>query len=94
MDLNLIKQIRVFGSSINVLYVEDEENIRNQISKMLKQLFNSVEVASNGVEALEMYKDNSYDLVITDLKMPLMDGIELCESIISINRDQLIILIS
>ncbi|MBS4067167.1 MAG: EAL domain-containing protein [Sulfurimonas sp.] len=94
MDLNLIKQIRVFGSSINILYVEDEENIRNQISKMLKQLFNSVEVASNGVEALEMYKDNSYDLVITDLKMPLMDGIELCESIISINRDQLIILIS
>lgn len=94
MDLNLIKQIRVFGSSINILYVEDEENIRNQISKMLKQLFNSVEVASNGIEALEMYKNNSYDLVITDLKMPLMDGIELCESIISINRDQLIILIS
>lgn len=94
MDLNLIKQIRVFGSSINVLYVEDEENIRNQISKMMSQLFNNVDVASNGVEALEMYKARSYDLVITDLKMPYMDGIELCENIISINKDQLIILIS
>jgi diguanylate cyclase (GGDEF)-like protein len=94
MDLNLIKQIRVFGSSINILYVEDEENIRNQISKMMSQLFNNVDVASNGVEALEMYKARSYDLVITDLKMPYMDGIELCENIISINKDQLIILIS
>jgi diguanylate cyclase (GGDEF)-like protein len=94
MDLNLIKQIRVFGSSINILYVEDEANIRDQISKMMKQLFNNVAVASNGAEALELYKINKYDLVITDLKMPIMDGVELCENIISINKDQLIVLIS
>lgn len=94
MNLELIKQIRVFGSSISVLYVEDEESIRDQISKMMNQLFDKVDTASNGLAALEMYKLNKYDLVITDLKMPQMDGIELCQNIISINKDQLIVLIS
>ena len=94
MDLNLIKQIRVLGSSVSVLYVEDEKSIRDQISKMMKQLFDSVDIAINGFDALEMYKQNQYDLVITDLKMPQMDGVELCKKIIQINKEQQIILIS
>lgn len=94
MDLKLIKQIRIFGSSVNVLYVEDEKSIRDQIYKMMSQLFDNVDVAVNGAEALEMYKQNSYDLVVTDLKMPQMDGIELCKNIIAMNKEQEIILIS
>jgi diguanylate cyclase (GGDEF)-like protein len=94
MRLELIKQIRVFGSSTNVLYVEDEEDIRIEMTKMLNQLFNKVETAANGLEALQMYEKNKYDLIITDLKMPYMDGVELCHSIIKDNRNQLILLIS
>ncbi len=94
MNLELVKQIRVFGSSVSVLYAEDEESIRVQISRTLKQLFHRVDVASDGLEAFEMYKLNHYDLVITDLKMPLMDGLELCKKVLSLNKNQLILLIS
>lgn len=94
MRLELIKQIRVFGSSINILYVEDEEDIRVEMTKTLEQLFNRVDTAANGLEALVLYEKYNYDLVITDLKMPFMDGIELCHSIIKNNKNQLILLTS
>ncbi|MGE0738528.1 EAL domain-containing protein [Sulfurimonas sp.] len=94
MDLSLIKQIRHFGSSITVLYVEDEQNVREQIYKMLQKLFDQVDVALDGQEAFEMYMQKNYDLIVTDLKMPRMDGVELCEKIIARNKEQKIILIS
>lgn len=94
MDLSLIKQIRHFGSSITVLYVEDEQSVREQIYNMLKKLFDDVDVAVDGQEAFEMYTQKQYDLIFTDLRMPHMDGIELCEKIIARNKEQKIILIS
>ena len=94
MDLNLIKQIRLFGSSITVLYVEDEESIRQQVKKILLKLFDSVDVAVDGLDALRMHQEKNYDLIITDLKMPNMDGVELCKKLVEINKDQYIVLIS
>ena len=94
MDINLIKQIRLFGSSITVLYVEDEDSIRKQVRKTLLNLFDCVDVATDGVEALSMHKEKKYDLIITDLKMPNMDGVELCKKLVEINKDQSIVLIS
>jgi len=94
MDLNLIKQIRLFGSSITVLYVEDEESIRKQVNKTLLNLFDTVDVAVDGLDALRMHQEKNYDLIITDLKMPNMDGVELCKKLVEINKDQYIVLIS
>lgn len=94
MSLNLIKQIRLFGSAITVLYVEDDEDIREQISKMLHKLFDKVDIACDGLEAFELYNQKHYDLIVTDLKMPHMDGIALCKKIVAHNKDQKIILIS
>lgn len=61
---------------------------------MLKLFFKSVSVASDGVEAFELYKKNRYDLVITDLTMPNMDGVELSQKIKNFNHDQVIIVLS
>lgn len=94
MDLNLIKEIRVYGSSMNILYVEDEIGIREQVFKLLKKLFHGVESAVDGVDALKKYKSKHYDIVITDLKMPKMGGTELCTNIISTNKEQHIIVTS
>ena len=94
MDLSLLRQIRHFGSSITVLYVEDEQNVRDQIKKMLTKLFEKVDVAVDGSEAFEMYKHARYDLVITDLKMPKMDGLEFCQKIIASDKEQKILLVS
>lgn len=60
-----------------VLIVDDKESIRKQFSDFF--LFNGYEIilASNGKEALDILKDRSCSLLITDLNMPVMDGIEL-----------------
>lgn len=59
MDLEAIKKIRMLGSSISVLLVEDEESIRLEVSRMLSKLFEDLDVAKDGAEALELYRQKS-----------------------------------
>jgi signal transduction histidine kinase len=68
-------------NNISVLLAED--NITNQFIavKMLKEWNINVEVAANGLEALEKFKEKSYDLVLMDTHMPLMDGLETTKKI-------------
>jgi two-component system response regulator HydG len=60
-----------------VLVVDDEPSARSGLEKLLKQEGYSVDVAADGAQALEIASDHPVDVVITDLKMPGMDGIEL-----------------
>ena len=76
-----------------VLYVEDNKGVLNETKELFENFFSEIVTATNGVEALEKY-DNSFDIVITDLKMPKMDGIELAKKIKEIEKNQEIIVIS
>ncbi len=60
-----------------VLVVDDEPHMRRVLEIMLRKAGHLVFVAGNGREALEVLRDNPVDLVITDMRMPKMDGIEL-----------------
>ncbi len=62
------------NKSLKVLVVED--NLINQkiASRIIEQLGHSVSVAENGQIGVDMYKNNSYDLVLMDIQMPVMDG--------------------
>ena len=60
----------------SVLVVDDEKNIRLTVAQSLKPLRLEVETASGGEEALGKLEEKSYDLVLLDLKMPGIDGIE------------------
>lgn len=64
-----------------VLYVEDEPEIRSEMKEMLESLFTRVVTAENGVVALELYQKEEFHIVITDINMPLMTGIELIQRI-------------
>jgi len=64
-----------------ILVVDDEENSRLGLSKILNKSGYSVVTAENGRQALEVVKQARCDLVITDMKMPKMDGIELLKEI-------------
>lgn len=64
-----------------VLAVDDEEMARKNIQHVVVKLGHTVETASNGTEALEMISRQSFDLVITDLRMEKLDGQDLLESI-------------
>lgn len=66
---------------LRILYVEDDIRVRDLISKYLRADGHTVETASNGMEALEIYNPESVDLVLTDMAMPEMDGMELSYAI-------------
>lgn len=81
-------------NTMRVLYVEDNYLMQKSTGDILSLLFMSVDACSNGKEALEKYHRSRYDLVITDLTMPVMNGIELIRNIKAIDPNQNIIVLS
>jgi DNA-binding response OmpR family regulator len=67
--------------NISLLYVEDEHFIRKNAVEFLSDRFEIIYEAEDGKEALELYFDNKPDSIITDIKMPNLDGLELCKEI-------------
>jgi DNA-binding NtrC family response regulator len=81
--------------SIKILVVDDEASIRKILYESLTEVGRfSVEVASNGLEAMEKIEANVFDLVLTDVKMPEMDGIELLRMIKGSRPDVMVILMT
>lgn len=77
---------------VSILIIDDEEDIRDILKYNLEKEGFKVDVASSGTDGLEKMKLNIPDLVILDVMMPGMDGIEVCESIRSTSDyDQIII---
>ena len=72
---------------LNLLYVEDEEAIREPFKSMIERHFKQVYIAKNGEEGLELFRNNDIDIVISDIKMPKMTGIEMAKEIKNINPD-------
>jgi DNA-binding NtrC family response regulator len=66
-----------------ILIVDDEERMRHLLSIMLSRKGYHVDQAGDGVEALEMIGATPFDMVITDIKMPRMDGVELLKRIMA-----------
>ena len=64
-----------------ILVVDDYEIIRNHLCDLLKKMNISYSIATNGLEALEKLRTESFDAVFTDIVMPVMDGFELCDEI-------------
>lgn len=81
-------------SHYSVLYAEDEEGVRSSVSEMLSLLFKEVHVAKDGAEAYEMFKELTVDIIITDIKMPNLSGIELAKKIREQDSNVHIIIIS
>lgn len=78
----------------SVLFAEDDEIIKKNITDVLKMLFKEVYTVNDGQKAYELYEEESIDLVITDIKMPLMDGLDLTEKIRKKDYDIPIILLT
>ena len=83
--LDTEREITEFISSGNnkrgsLLIAEDNEDIRAYMNEELSKMFD-IRLAGNGEEALQMIKENEPDIVITDMMMPVMDGIKLCSHI-------------
>ncbi len=68
-------------SSFRLLYAEDEEGIRNNVQEILQYLFKDLYLAKNGEEAYKIYQEKKPDLIITDIKMPKLNGLDLIKRI-------------
>jgi len=79
---------------ISILYVEDENNIREMLSRFIKRFCTELYTAPNGAVALELYKEHSPDIIISDIRMPVMNGIDMAKEIKKENPQQIIIFIS
>ncbi len=77
---------------ISVLYVEGEKDVREQLSAFLKRRVGNLYAAGNGQEGLEAFKAHRPDIVITDIKMPVMDGIRMTKAIKNIDRETPVII--
>jgi len=76
------------NNKATILYVEDEQNIRDGLSPILNFLSDELYTAVDGEDGLDQYKKHKPDIVISDIKMPKMNGIEMVKAIKSINNKQ------
>jgi DNA-binding response OmpR family regulator len=82
------------NESAQVLVVDDEGAIRYSVSKTLQRVGYQVSEASSGEEALDMMKAQPYDVVLTDIKMPGLTGVELLRQIKETAPDSIVILMT
>jgi DNA-binding NtrC family response regulator len=77
-----------------ILGIDDEEIIRTCFERTLKPAGYMVHTVSTGMEGIELARDNKYDLVLLDLKMPAMDGEEVAERLAKIQPGVKIIVVT
>ena len=78
----------------HILVIDDEKSIRNTLKEILEYEKFTVDLAENGIEGLEQYKKGGYDIVLCDIKMPEMDGLEVLEKIFEEEGEAQVIMIS
>ncbi len=77
-----------------ILVVDDEPDIRSELGLFLEKQGYKVITAGNGKEAFDMYKKQKPDVVISDYRMPVMNGFDLLLNIKKINKSAYVILVS
>lgn len=77
---------------MRILIIEDERDLANALARGLRQEGYAVDIATNGMEGLELGEIYEYDLVVLDLNLPKLDGLEVCQRFRS-HKPELLILI-
>ena len=78
----------------SILIIDDEKSIRKTLTEILSYEGYKIDEASDGEEGLKKFKEKNFDLVLCDIKMPKLDGIEFLEKVREINDEVPIIIIS
>jgi len=92
--MNEVEKLKLLAKDYSILYAEDNDSLRQKAGKFLRNFFTDVYLASDGEEALKLFKNHTPYLIITDIKMPIMDGLELSKHIHSSRSECKIIVMS
>ena len=79
--------LEAYKKTMNILYIEDDQIFTLKIKSILDNFFKFVFIARNGEEALELFKTNKINLIISDINMPKMDGLTFLKNLRNINSD-------
>ena len=99
-DIKSLNAIIDSTKSMSILYVEDDKLLHESTKKLLENFFNIVDTSFDGEDGLKKYLSriekcgDSYDIVITDIRMPFMNGIDMSKEIIKKEPSQMIIVTS
>ncbi|MBT3208298.1 MAG: sigma-54-dependent Fis family transcriptional regulator [Bacteroidetes bacterium] len=77
-----------------ILVIDDQRSIRNSLKDILEYENYKVDLAEDGFAGLELIKSNEYEIILCDIKMPKMDGLEMLPKIMEITNDTPVIMIS
>jgi signal transduction histidine kinase len=94
VDIDKIQKLQEFSKGLKVLYVEDNEEARASTFDTLSEFFNDITVAVDGMQGLEKFNNDSFDLIISDINMPNMNGIDMVSKIREKDKDIAILIIS
>jgi diguanylate cyclase (GGDEF)-like protein len=79
---------------VNLLYVEDEASVREVYSKIISKTVKNLYIAQNGEEGYEKYLEHQPDMIVTDIKMPKLDGLQMSKKIRETDKNIPIIITS
>ena len=88
-----MKKLIEFTKTLKVLYVEDNKEARDALKNLLGNFFNDITIGIDGEDGLEKFKNSTFDLIITDIRMPKMNGIEMIKRVRDID-DEIPIIVS
>lgn len=81
-------------NNLTILYAEDEEETRKNYSNYLKRLFKEVYVVENGQEALKVYEEKKPNIMLLDINMPFINGLELTKKIRQNDKNTRVIILT
>ncbi len=92
--MNSIEKLISVSKGVSLLYVEDDRMLQQETAQLLKNFFEKIDLAQNGEEGLELFEPGKYEIIITDINMPKVNGVEMVKAIRRKDRHQMIIVIS
>jgi len=79
---------------VHILVIEDERRLANLVRRALQEEGHKVEVSNDGAEGLDMAETTGYDLLVLDLMLPHLDGVEICRRLRSTGSDVRILMLT
>ncbi len=92
--MNLLEEIVGYLKGLKLLYVEDNQDARKSTVMILKEFFSDITIAIDGQDGLDKFNINYFDIVITDIRMPRLNGLKMTKEIRKINKNIPILILS
>ena len=72
--MNSIEKLISVSGGVSLLYVEDDLTLQQETAQLLRNFFEKIDLAQNGEEGLELFEPGKYEIILTDINMPKLNG--------------------